>query len=187
MFWPVTGRACIAYCGEMARDTSKPREPKLTLFAGIAVSLGLGTCVFYYEYRDAGRDWHLAERGVQSYAWVTRVSPRWASTATHRNESKCELEGLLPEQLQNQRPRIGTSGTLVDRAATYFTSVEPDPERNCRDYLHTWQPVLFNPQDRSEARFAFGYRPPLQVLFEWACVLLLLACVYFGFRLFTRR
>jgi len=170
----------------MARDTSKPRESKLSLIVGVAAALCLGTCVGYYEYRDARRDWHLAERGVQSYAWVTRVSPRWASTATHRNESKCELEGLLPEQPQSQPPRIGSSDTRVDSGASYFTSVEPDPERNCRDYLHTWQRVLFNPQDRSEARFAFGYRPPQQMLFQWGGVLLVLACMYGGFRLFKR-
>ena len=170
----------------MSRDTSEVRESKLSLVVGIAACTLLGTCVGYYEYRDARRDWHLAERGVESYAWVTRVSPRWANATTHRNESKCELEGLLPEKPPSERPGVGTVGTLADRGASYFTSVEPDAERNCRDYLHTWQRVLFNPQDRSEARFAFGYRPPLQRLVEWACVLLVVTGVYGGFRLFKR-
>ncbi len=155
------------------------------LVAGVAI-LSLGTCVGYYEYRDARRDWHLAERGVESYAWVTRVSPLWSSYGHNRLEDKCELEGLLPGQTQGKQPVAGKSGALLNDAATYFTSLEPDHERNCRDYLHTWQRVLFDPRNRDQARFAFGYRPPLEVLFERSLLVLLLAIPYGCFRLFKR-
>jgi hypothetical protein len=158
------------------------------LLVGIAAILALGTCVGYYEYHDLRRDWHLAERGVYSYAWVTHVNRLWATAGNNRHESKCELEGMLPEQLQSKRPEAGKIHALLDHAAaTYFESVEPDPERNCNDYLHTWQRVLFDPQDRAQARFAFGYRSPLKVLFERLSLLFLLAILYSGFRLFERR
>ncbi len=153
--------------------------------AGVAI-LSLGTCVAHYEYADARRDWHLSQRGVQSYAWVTRVSPRWSTSGHNRLEDKCELEGALPEQTQREQPEPGQSGALLNDAASYFTSVEPDHERNCRDYLQTWQHVVFDPQNRDQARFAFGYRPPLEVLFERALLLLLLAFAYFCFRFFKR-
>jgi hypothetical protein len=165
----------------MASDQST-----FTLLVGVAAILSLGTCVGYYEYRDAQRDWHLAERGVQSYAWVTRVSPRWSSSGHNRLEDKCELEGLLPQQTQREPPAPAMSGALANDAATYFTSVEPDDARACRDYLHSWQRVLFDPQNRDQARFAFGYRSPLQTLFERALLVLFLGAVYGGFRLFKR-
>jgi hypothetical protein len=155
------------------------------LVVGVAL-LSLGTCVGYYEYLDARRDWNLAERGVESYAWVTRVSPLWSSYGHNRLEDKCELEGLLPEQTQREQPERGKGGALLNDAATYFRSVEPDHERNCRDYLHSWQRVLFDPRARDQARFAFGYRPPLQLLFERSLLFLVLAIVYGCFRLLKR-
>ena len=170
----------MPYCPDMASDQSR-----LTILTGVAV-LSLGTCVGYYELADARRDWHLAQRGVQSYAWVTRVSPRWSTSGHNRLEDKCELEGALPEKTQRDPPEPGQSRALSNDAVSYFTSVEPDHERSCRDYLHTWQRVVFDPQNRAQARFAFGYRPPLEVLFERALLLLLLMVGYVCFRFFKR-
>jgi hypothetical protein len=158
----------------------------LTLLVVGAAVLALGTCVGYHEYVDVRRDWHLEERGVESYAWVTRVSPLWSAAGHNRLEDKCELDASLPQRTQRARPERGVSDALLNDAATYFTSVEPDHERACRGYLHTWQRVLFDPQNRDQARFAFGYRPPLQVLFEGSLLFLLLAALYGCFRLFKR-
>jgi hypothetical protein len=161
-------------------------KERWSLLLGVAVILSLGTCIGGYEYRTERRDWNLAERGVASYAWVTRVSARWSTFGRNRLEDKCELDALIPKEVQREPPPIAASSALIDSAATYFTSVEPDAARSCHEYLHTWQRVLFDPQDRARARFAFGYRSPLQVLFERSLLLLLLAMLYGCFRLFKR-
>jgi hypothetical protein len=96
------------------------------------------------------------------------------------------LGGLLPRQAPREPPAPGQKGVLSSDTATYFTSVEPDDERSCRGYLHTWQRVLFDPQNRDQARFAFGYRSPLEVLFERAILVALAAAIYGGFRLFKK-
>ena len=76
------------------------------------------------------------------------------------------LEAMLPRETQARAPVA-----LPDMSdARYFTSYEPDSDRQCAEYLHTWQPVLFDPRNPSRARFRGGLESSIFQFFVWAAL-----------------
>lgn len=119
---------------------------------GVCIALAVLALIFY-ELRGGYEDLQLLRRGTASFAYVTRVSASWASKNGARSD-RCELEAMIPREIQAQTPQVLPDMT----GARYFTSYEPDSDRACRGYLHTWQPILFDPADRGHARFAWGLK-----------------------------
>ena len=104
-----------------------------------------------YELRGTYRDLLLWRRGTASFAYVTRARSNWASKNGSRSD-RCDLEAMIPNDVQTHEPRALPNMN----GARYFNSNEPDGDRKCLDLLHTWQPVLFDPDDRAHARFTWG-------------------------------
>ena len=138
----------------MTDTDPKPTRRKEFRDAALGLLLLLAALGFVlYELRSGYEDFRLLGRGIPSFAYVTRARANWASKNGARSD-RCELEGLLPRETQTHAPQ-----TQPDMSgSSYFDSSEPDSDRTCPGNLHTWQPVLIDPDDRSHARFAWGLR-----------------------------
>ena len=147
---------------EQTKQT-RQRDVRDTILGG-CVLLGM-LALIGYEIRSTYEDFRLLDRGTASFAYVTRARGEWASKTGSRSD-RCELEAMLPRETQARAPVA-----LPDMSdARYFTSYEPDSDRQCAEYLHTWQPVLFDPRNPSRARFRGGLESSIFQFFVWAAL-----------------
>lgn len=94
----------------------------------------------------------LAGERVASYAYITGIQTDYASAANEGiKEDHCDVTARLPLDIVTHRP----SGPAPElrKDATLAYSRESDADRICNEWLHTWQPVTFDPDDRKDVEF----------------------------------
>lgn len=97
-----------------------------------------------------------ADTRVHSYAYVTGLETDYATAADEGvRENRCNVTALLPHVILETRPKAGDRAPL--KRATEVEERVDDPNRNCHDYLHTWQPVDFDPTNREDVHFTWPY------------------------------
>jgi len=89
---------------------------------------------------------------VHSYAYVTGLTTDYETTADEGvRENRCDVTARLPVAVVKDRPHGKNDALLA--GATLVGERLRDPEKHCEDYLHTWQPVSFDPAHRDEVHF----------------------------------
>jgi len=93
-----------------------------------------------------------ADTRVHSYAYVTGLDTDYETAADEGvRENRCNVTARLPLAIVKERPK-GKDATLL-AGATLVGERLKDPEKHCEDYLHTWQPVSFDPAHREDVHF----------------------------------
>jgi len=96
---------------------------------------------------------------VHSYAYVTGLKTDYETSADEGvRENRCDVTARLPVAIVKDRPK-GKDGALLAGATLVGERVR-DPNKNCEDYLHTWQPVDFDPAHREDVHFAWPHGDP---------------------------
>jgi hypothetical protein len=97
-----------------------------------------------------------ADTRVHSYAYVTNLTTDYATSADEGvRENRCDVTALLPHAILKDRPKNDDRSPL--HGATLVEETVRDPNRNCDDYLHTWQPVDFDPAHRDDVHFTWPH------------------------------
>ena len=93
-----------------------------------------------------------ADEHVRSYAYVTGLETDYESAADPGvKENRCNVTARLPVAIVHERPEGNDQAILA--GATLVEERVKDPEKHCEDYLHTWQPVSFDPSRRDDVHF----------------------------------
>lgn len=93
-----------------------------------------------------------ADAQVHSYAYVTGLDTDYETAADPGvKENRCNVTARLPVAIVKERPKDKDEALFA--GATLVGERVMDPEKHCEDYLHTWQPVSFDPARREDVHF----------------------------------
>jgi hypothetical protein len=98
-----------------------------------------------------------ADTHAHSYAYVTGVRTSYETSADGARGNYCDITARLPHDILKDRPSNDDRSVLS--GAQLVGEHIRDPDRACGSFVHTWQPVDFDPANREDVHFQQPYAP----------------------------